>query len=164
MKKHLLFLISLMSFISVAGICANILLKANAAETGPASFNAVTSVPGIQQAITQDPNLGIGPVKKVEIGPLNNKMVNEGKNIFNAKCIICHDLDQKKIGPALRNMTKERTPEYIMNLMVNYAQMLKEDPLLKSTVKKFNNVPMTDPALNQEQARSLLEYLRSVAK
>jgi cytochrome c551/c552 len=93
---------------------------------------------------------------------LNKKLADDGKSIFNNKCIICHDLDQKKIGPPLRALTKERTPEYIMNLMVNYVQMQKEDPVLKDIFKKFNNLPMPDPALNQSQARSVLEYLRSV--
>jgi cytochrome c len=107
---------------------------------------------------------GIGPVKNVELGPINNKMVDEGKSIFNNKCIVCHDMDQKKIGPLLRNITKERTPEYIMNLLVNSVQMQKDDPFVKELLKKYNNVLMPDPGINQVQARSVLEYLRSMSK
>lgn len=117
-----------------------------------------------QKQVTQNPNLGIGPVKKVTLGAIDGKLVEEGKNIFNNKCTICHDLDVRKVGPALRNITKERTPEYFMNMMVNYAQMLKEDPVLKDQFRKFNGIPMTNPELKQTQARALLEYLRSVAK
>jgi len=112
----------------------------------------------------QDKDRGIGPVKKVDLGPINNKMADDGKTIFNTRCIVCHDLDQKKVGPPLRSLTKERTPEYIMNLLVNYPQMQKENVVLKDLYKKFNNVPMPDPAFNQTQARSVLEYLRSVAE
>ena len=103
-------------------------------------------------------------ITKVEMGPINPKMVNDGKGLFTSKCIACHDLDQKKIGPTLRNVTKERSPEYIMNVIYNTPKMQKNDPTFKGLVVKFKNVPMPDPNLTEAQSRSLLEYLRSVAK
>ena len=112
----------------------------------------------------QDKDLGIGPVKSVKLGPIDKKMGDEGKSLFNTKCIVCHELDQKKVGPPLRNVTKERAPEYIMNLLVNAQQMQKEDPIVKDLFRKYNNVPMPDPVFTQAQARSVLEYLRSVVK
>ena len=111
-----------------------------------------------------DKDLGIGPVKSVEVGPLNKIMSDKGKAIFNSKCIICHDQDQVKIGPALRNLTKVRTPEFIMNLLVNTVQMQKENATIKELIKKYNNIIMTPPMLSQEQARNVLEYLRSMEK
>ncbi len=112
----------------------------------------------------QNKDLGIGPVKGVEIGPLDKNMSDKGKAVFNTKCIICHDLDQAKIGPPLRNVAKVRTPEFIMNLLVNTVQMQKENTTIKELIKKYNNIIMTPPMLNQEQARTVLEYLRSVEK
>jgi cytochrome c551/c552 len=114
--------------------------------------------------LPQEKDLGIGPVKKVELGPLNNKMVGEGKTIYTNQCIICHDLDQNKLGPALKNVTKTRTPEYIMNILLNPAQMQSQNATVKALLKQYNNLPMPDPALNQAKARSVLEYLRSLAK
>lgn len=125
------------------------------------------NVPGTNMnsmsTIPQDKDRGIGPVKKVELGPLNKKMTDEGKSIFNNQCIVCHEMDQKKLGPPLKNVTKERTAEYIMNLLLNSAKMQSEDPIVKSLLKEYNNLPMPDPSLNQDKARSVLEYLRSVA-
>jgi cytochrome c len=117
-----------------------------------------------QASAPQEKSHGIGPIKSVEMGPLNKKWVDEGKGIYNTQCIICHDLDQKKVGPALRNITKQRAPEYIMNLLLNSAQMQKEDPTIKALLKEYNNLQMPDPGLNQAKARSVLEYMRSVAK
>ncbi len=117
-----------------------------------------------QASAPQEKSHGIGPVKSVEMGPLNKKWVDEGKGIYNTQCIICHDLDQKKVGPALRNITKQRAPEFIMNLLLNSAQMQKEDPTMKALLKEYNNLQMPDPGLNQAKARSVLEYMRSVAK
>lgn len=141
MKKYSLFIVSSLVIVSFISISASV-LRLN----------------------PQDKDRGIGPVKSVELGPINKKMVANGKAIFNSKCFICHELVQKKIGPPLRDITEERTPEYIMNLMLNSVQMQKEDPKLKVLIKKYNNVIMPDPGLNQTQARSVLEYLRSVAK
>jgi len=103
-------------------------------------------------------------ITNVELGPIDARLVNSGKSLFNSKCVVCHNLDQNKIGPALRNVTKERKPEYIMNVMLNTAKMQKTDPVYKGLLAKFKNVPMPDPRFSETQARSVLEYLRSVAK
>ena len=63
-----------------------------------------------QSTEMQDKDLGVGPAKHVELGPINAKMVGEGKTIYGNQCIICHDLDQNKLGPALKMVTKSRTP------------------------------------------------------
>lgn len=109
---------------------------------------------------------GIGPFKDkvVELGPINQKWVSEGKGIFTSKCVLCHELDQTKIGPPLRNITKDRAPEYILNMIVNPTKMQKEDANVKILIKKYNNILMTELGISSEQARSVLEYLRSVAR
>ncbi|HEY4787719.1 MAG TPA: hypothetical protein VIH57_16805, partial [Bacteroidales bacterium] len=51
------------------------------------------------QATVQPGDKGVGPIKEVKLGPLNHQMANEGKSIFSSKCIACHSLDQKVVGP-----------------------------------------------------------------
>ncbi|MEJ2051194.1 MAG: cytochrome c, partial [Calditrichota bacterium] len=67
-----------------------------------------------------------------------------------------------KIGPALRDVTKQRTPEFIMNLLVNTSEMEQKDQTMKKMISEYA-VPMTDLHLSETEARALLEYLRSVA-
>lgn len=120
---------------------------------------------GVLQSFSQDKDLGVGPIKSLKLdAKLDDKMVTEGKGIFNDKCAVCHELDQKKVGPALRNITKDRTPEYIMNLLLNTEKMQQADPNVKALIKKYNDVVMVNPQLTQPKARSVVEYLRSVAK
>ncbi len=120
---------------------------------------------GVLQSAAQAKDLGVGPIKSVKLDPtLDKKMITEGKGIFNDKCSLCHELDQLKIGPPLRNITKDRAPEYIMNLLLNTEAMQKADPNIKALIKKYNNIIMINPALNEAKARSVVEYLRSVAK
>jgi cytochrome c551/c552 len=106
---------------------------------------------------------GIGPIKNIELGAIDPKMVSKGKDLFNNKCLVCHELDQKKIGPPLRNITKTRSPEYIMNLLLNTVQMQQQDPIVKDLISTYK-INMTPPEFSNDQARSVLEYLRSVAK
>jgi len=159
MRKFFLFFVFIALFILIAGT-GTLMARSLDLKMTSAYNSGVTE----SMSTPQDKDHGIGPIKSVELGPLNSKMVNEGKVIFNNQCIVCHEMDQKKLGPPLKNVTKERTPEYIMNLLLNSAQMQKDDPLVKSLLKQYNNLPMPDPALNQSKARSVLEYLRSMAK
>ncbi|MHB1686442.1 MAG: c-type cytochrome [Ignavibacteriaceae bacterium] len=106
---------------------------------------------------------GVGPIKNVELGAINPKLVSQGKNIFNTKCIACHDLDQKKIGPPLRNITKKNTPEFIINYLLNTTDMQKKDPILKKLVDEYK-ILMPDQQLTKDDARAMLEYFRSEEK
>ncbi len=108
--------------------------------------------------------VGIGPIKEVKLGPINKSMVNEGKKIFNTKCFACHRLDTKLVGPALRPIVKKLPPVYLMNYLLNTTEMQKKDPQLKKLIKEFNGILMPDQQLSEKQARSVLEYFRTVEK
>jgi len=109
-------------------------------------------------------NIGIGPIKELKLGPINEKLVKEGKNIFNSKCFACHRLDTKLVGPSLNPIVAKTSPVYLMNYLLNTTEMQKKEPELKKLIKKFNGVVMPDQNLDKKQARAVLEYLRSKAK
>lgn len=106
---------------------------------------------------------GVGPVKNITIGPIDQKLVEAGEKIFNTKCVACHQLDSRLVGPPLRNITKKNTPEYIMNYLLNTTEMQKKDPLLIKLVDEYK-VIMPDQQLTKDDARSVLEYFRSIEK
>ncbi len=114
--------------------------------------------------ITQPKDKGVGPVKELKLEPINHQLANVGKGVFTAKCMVCHTLDQQLIGPPLRNVTKRRSPEFVMNMILNPTNMEKTDPIVKELHKKYIATPMTDQGFTESQARSLLEYLRTVEK
>jgi cytochrome c len=107
---------------------------------------------------------GVGPFKDVKLGPVDQMKVRKGLGVFMDKCFLCHELDNKKLGPPLRNITKQETPEFILNMIVNPAVMQKENEKIKEQLKKYNNLPMLDQQISQQDALNILEYLRSVAK
>lgn len=119
--------------------------------------------PGGDPAQEGKSDLGIGPIKKVTLGPLDEKMASQGKALFQTHCSVCHHLDERKIGPALRDVTKQRTPEFIMNMILNTSDMEQHDPTAKRLEAEYP-LKMPSPDLNKKQSRDLLEYLRSVVK
>jgi len=116
------------------------------------------------EAQISETDKGVGPFKDVKLGPIDQVKVKKGLTIFMQKCFLCHDLDNKKLAPPLRNITKEDTPEFILNMIVNPAEMQKLNPKIKEQMKKYNNLPMLDQQISQPDALNILDYLRSVAK
>jgi mono/diheme cytochrome c family protein len=103
---------------------------------------------------------GIGPIKELKLAAIDQNMVKTGDQLFQSKCALCHTMDQKKVGPPLREEMEEHSPEFIMNLLLNTVEMQQKNEHMKAEVKEFVTV-MPDPKLTQDQARAILEYLRS---
>lgn len=103
--------------------------------------------------------IGVGPVKKVELGALDNALADKGKVIFDSKCVACHKLDEKLVGPPLKDVTKRRKPEWIMNMILNPEQMTKENLEAKKLFGQYLT-QMTFQNVTEDEARSILEYLR----
>ena len=104
-------------------------------------------------------NKGIGPVKNVELAALDAKLASEGEKIFSSKCLACHKFDQRVVGPALKDVTKRRSPEWLMNLMVNTNEMVEKDPIVKGMIAEYMT-KMTFQDVSEKDARAVLEYLR----
>jgi mono/diheme cytochrome c family protein len=104
---------------------------------------------------------GIGPVTSVEIGPLDNALAEKGKSIFETKCSACHKFEAKYVGPALGGVTKRRSPEWVMNMIMNPVEMTQKDPVAKKLLEE-HLTQMTFQDLTQDEARAIYEYFRSV--
>lgn len=108
-----------------------------------------------------DASKGTGKFDKVDLGAsLDQKMASEGEKIAGVKCTSCHKLtDEKLVGPGWKGVTQRRTPEWIMNFITNPDPMIDKDPELKKQLE-ICMVRMPNQALTDNDARSILEYLR----
>lgn len=92
--------------------------------------------------------------------PLDEVLVAQGMEIFIDKCTRCHTLDTAQfIVPALAGVTNRRSPEWIMNMIINVDEMLKQDPVAADLLRKHKRV-MPDPMLSVTDTRAVLEFLR----
>jgi mono/diheme cytochrome c family protein len=104
---------------------------------------------------------GIGPVTEVvTLGPVDKEMAEEGKHLFEAKCGACHKMAEKYVGPPLGEVTVRRTPAFIMNQMLSPEEMYTKHPVVKQLLGEYMT-QMPNLQLTREQARQLLEYLRT---
>ena len=63
------------------------------------------------------------------------------------------------MAPPLRDVTSRRTPEFVMNMMLNPLEMTQRHPATKDLLAEYYT-PMTPQGLTDEDARALLDYLR----
>ena len=108
-------------------------------------------------------NKGVGPIKSLSLpAEIDQAMATKGADVFKKMCTACHKVGKKFIGPAPNGITKRRTPEWIMNMILDPEGMVKNDPLAKSLLIEFNGAPMANQNLSEEDARAVLEYFRTL--
>ena len=108
-------------------------------------------------------NKGVGPIKELKLTDnIDRQMVAHGKEVYDKMCTACHRADKKFIGPAPKDILKRRTPEWVMNMILNPEEMLEKNPLAKDLLKEFNGTPMINQGLTEKDARAVLEYFRTL--
>ena len=108
-------------------------------------------------------NKGIGPITSVTLNAeIDQTMATHGADVFKKMCTACHRLDKKFIGPAPTGVLERRSPEWVMNMILNPDEMTQKDPLAKALLIEFNGSPMANQNLSEEDARAVLEYFRTL--
>ncbi|WP_238251162.1 c-type cytochrome [Capnocytophaga cynodegmi] len=108
-------------------------------------------------------NKGIGPVKSVTIGEtIDQAMAKKGEEHFKTLCSACHRPTKKFIGPAPKDILKRRSPEWVMNMIMNPEEMIQKDPIAMQLLKEANGAPMANQNVSEQQAREILEYFRTI--
>lgn len=129
-------------------------------ETPAATPQAKADVPPSQQIDLQ--NKGVGPIISMELGPINQAMAAKGQEIFKNMCTACHKPTKKFIGPAPLGILERRSPEWVMNMILDPNKMTTQDPLAMELLKEFNGAPMANQNLSEQDARAVLEYFRTL--
>lgn len=103
---------------------------------------------------------GVGPVKSITLGAIDATMVAEGKTLYKNKCSACHKIKKRFVGPAMKGVTQRRSPEWIMNMILNPEVMVVENATAKKLLEEYN-APMANQSLTEKEARAILEYFRT---
>lgn len=108
-----------------------------------------------------DPSKGIGQVQHVTLNtPLEQDRIDRGLAIYEMKCQACHRLDDRRVvGPGWAGVTKNRKPEWIMNMITNVDVMLDQDPEARKLLELcLTRMPNQNVSLGD--ARDVLEFMR----
>jgi cytochrome c len=142
-----------------AGLCALLVLTACGNENG---VDAEGGAPAPAGELSQaELERGIGPVIRVEMAPLDAALAAEGREIFEMKCASCHRFEARFVGPPLGDVMERRTPEFVMNMMLNPAEMVQKHPIVRQMLAEYYT-PMPFQNLTEQDARAVLEYLRTI--
>lgn len=156
-------------FIPRGAIGALLIATACGGEPAPASGeSAASSSPTTESTpdaasgeLTEDQLVrGIGPIRDLELGAIDPALVEEGEELFRTKCSACHKLDDRYVGPRLGTVLARRPPEFVMNMILNAEEMVQRHPGVRELLAQFYT-PMPVQVTDPDQARAILEYLRS---
>jgi hypothetical protein len=86
----------------------------------------------------------------------------KGEEVYTQKCTACHKVGSTFIGPPPNGILKRRTPEWVMNMILNPEIMLQKDSLAKALFMEFNGQLMTNQQVTVSEARAMLEYFRTL--
>ena len=103
---------------------------------------------------------GVGEIKEISLAEIDPNLAKTGENVFVLKCSACHKIDKRFVGPALRGVTQRRSPEWIMNMILDPEKMIKENPIAKQLLAEYL-APMANQNLTKDETRSILEYFRT---
>jgi len=104
---------------------------------------------------------GIGPVsERMEIGDdIDEELRLRGQEIFEMKCEMCHNMEGRMVGPPLGDVMERRSPEFVMNMVLNPQGMTKNHPVGQELLQEYMTA-MPFQNVKEEDARAIVEYLR----
>lgn len=96
------------------------------------------------------------------------RQISTGENLFRTRCASCHtigkgdivELAQRRVGPDLLHVGRQRDPEWLRRWMIEPDAMLEEqDPLAMALLAQYKNVPMPNLRLTDTDVTKLLAYI-----
>ncbi len=122
---------------------------------------AESNVPASERITLE--NKGVGRIENVTLAEtIDQVMVERGKAIFETNCSACHKIDKRFIGPSPKGIMKRRSPEWVMNMILDPQLMVEQDRCAKDLLIEFNGAAMANQNMTEEQARDILEYFRTL--
>ncbi len=147
---------------SILPLLALVLLCFGCGSGTPESAGS-TDAPATTAGLTEEQlEHGIGPIEAFDPGPLDDALADKGLEVFNLKCSACHKMEGRYVGPEMGTIANERSPAYIMNMVLNPAEMIEKHPEAKKKFAEFMT-PMPNQNISEDEARAILEYFRREA-
>lgn len=85
-----------------------------------------------------------------------------GKQIFTSRCTSCHAINKEVVGPALRDVDKRHTMQWIINFVHSSQTVIRSgDTAAIALFKSHNNTVMPDhPDLQSGQIQNIIAYIK----
>jgi len=147
-----------LALVAVATSCGG--EKAKDESTTSAKEEVKTEVRAETVKVDPMTDKGVGIIKTLTLGDIDESLVIKGEEVYKAKCTACHKISKRFVGPGLKGVTERRTPEWIMNMILDPELMVVENEAAKQLLIEYT-APMANQNLTEDEARAILEYLRT---
>jgi len=89
--------------------------------------------------------------------------VAEGEKLFNANCTSCHAINDKVVGPALKDVDKRHNEAWLIKWIKNSQALVKSgDAEALKIYNEYNQSVMTAfPQFSDDQVKSILAYVKT---
>jgi cytochrome c551/c552 len=85
----------------------------------------------------------------------------DGKALFDANCKQCHAINDVVIGPALKDIEKRRSEEWLIKWIKGSQAMVKAgDPAAVEVFNKYNKVVMPNQNVNDAEIKAILTWIK----
>src|SRR5579864_8591598 len=93
--------------------------------------------------------------------PIQN--FDRGRYLFGRDCLACHTIGHgDKIGPDLLGVTRVRDRQWLTRMVQTPEQLLNgKDPIAMALLKKYNNVPMPNVSVSNDEMNYLISYIEA---
>ncbi len=104
---------------------------------------------------------GVGPItERIELSDeFDPELVEKGRNIYEMKCEMCHNMEGRMVGPALGDVMERRSAEFVMNFILNPSGMVREHPTGQELLREYMTA-MPYQNVMEDEARAIVEFLR----
>jgi nitrite reductase (NO-forming) len=86
-----------------------------------------------------------------------------GAELHRERCLVCHEPPAgiQRLAPELAGVSRRRPREWLIRWLTDPLTMQASDPEAQKLLKQWNNLPMPDVGLSEEQASWILEFLKA---
>ena len=88
-------------------------------------------------------------------------VISQGEELFKGNCTACHKINERLVGPALRDVTERREIDWLLTYVKNPQKMISNgDPIAVELYEEYQ-VVMTSFPFSDDQILSLLSYIKA---
>ena len=94
--------------------------------------------------------------------PTDEASISAGEKIFKANCTVCHAVNEKVIGPALRDVHKRRNLAWIQAFVQNSQKVIQSgDEYAVNLYNEYNKTEMTAFDFEDAEVATIVAYLKA---
>ena len=94
--------------------------------------------------------------------PTDPAVISAGEALFKQNCTVCHGINERVIGPALKDIHKRRPLPWIISFVRNSQKVIQSgDPYAVQLYNEYNKTVMTPFDFSDEEITSIVAYIQS---